>query len=48
VRSISGRAPINRDRADPLEIDLLRKILQDTAPRFPPDSRILRYQPVFI
>jgi hypothetical protein len=39
----SARRPINRDRADPLKIDLLRKILQDAARRFPPDSRMLRY-----
>jgi hypothetical protein len=43
-----ARRPINRDRANPLKIDLLRKILQGAARRFPPDSRMLRYQPVFI
>jgi hypothetical protein len=43
-----ARRPINRDRPDPLKIDLLRKILQDAARRFPPYSRMLRYQPVFI
>jgi hypothetical protein len=43
-----ARSRVNRDRADPLEIDLLRKILQDAARRSPPDGRVLRYQPVFI
>jgi hypothetical protein len=43
-----ARSPINRDRADPLKIDLSRKILQDAARCFPPDSRMLLYQSVFI
>ena len=43
----AGR-PVNGDRPDPFQIDLSRKILHDAACRFPPDTRVLGYQPVFI
>jgi hypothetical protein len=43
-----ARGPINRDRADPLKIDLSRKISQRTAGRFPPRGRMLGDQSVII